>query len=190
MPSALVVALLLATPAPESRFFIATGAKTEVEAKKLAASLTIPPQLMLAPGYPKLVRSDTVAGLKPGFVLVVLGACPDVGAAQSSHNDGLAALLQRALKGAYAKPVEKQDPSSCPLWLENSEVPAVAKVRAKRDDPKALFAAAAALDQGGDMVGAAILLRRALALGATDEETVNLSRKVELLMEDLPTKLP
>lgn len=190
MLSALLAASVLAAPALESRVFIAAGAKTEAEAKKLSSSMKLPPQLVLVSGYPKLVRSDTVGGLKPGFVLVVLGTCPDVGAAQTSHNDGLAALVQRAMKGAYAKPVEKQDAASCPLWLESSESPAVAKVKASRDDPKALLAGAAALDQDGDMVGAAILLRRALALGATDEATVNLSRKVELIMEDLPTKLP
>ncbi|GMU62061.1 MAG: hypothetical protein AMXMBFR34_38240 [Myxococcaceae bacterium] len=45
-------------------------------------------------------------------------------------------------------------------------------------------------DRDADLVAAAILLRRAIALGATDEDTLNLSRKVELLMEDLPTRLP
>lgn len=189
MTTGLLLAAVLAAAPLESRLFIAAGAKGEPEAKKLLARLTLPP-LLLAPGYPKLVRSDGIEGLKPGFVLVVLGACADVTAAQASHGNALAALIQRAVKGAYAKPVVKQDAAACPLWLEASDDPAVGAVKTKRDDPKALWAAARALDLGGDLVGAAVLLRRALALGATDEDTVNLSRKVEFLLEDLPGKLP
>jgi hypothetical protein len=190
MSTALLVAsLLAAAPLTQSRLFIAAGAKTEAEAKKALASLKLPPQLLLAPGFPKLVKSDTVGGLNPGFVLVVLGACADVSASESGHNDGLAALIQRGVKGAYAKPAAKQD-AACPLWLEASKDPAVAAAKTKRDDPKALVAAAEAYDRDADLVGAAIVLRRAIALGATDEATLNLSRKVELLMEDLPTRLP
>lgn len=153
------------------------------------AALKLPAALHLSPGYPKLVRSDGVEGLKPGFVLVVLGACADVTAAQSGHNNGLAALIGRGLKGAYAKPVAMQA-AACPLWLEASDDAAVSAAKDRRDEPKALHAAARALEQGGDLVGAAMLLRRAMALGATDDDTVNLARKVEFLLEDLPDRLP
>ena len=190
MVSTVFALLLTAAPVLESRLFIAAGAKTEAQAKALSAALKLPTQLLLAPGYPKLVRSDAVGGLNPGFVLVVLGACADQTAAHTSHNAGLAALIQREVKGAYAKPVAKQDGSACPLWVEPSDEAPVKAVAAKRDDVKALAAAARALEQESDLVGAAILLRRALALGAEDVATVELSRKVEFLMEDLPARLP
>ena len=189
MNAALVALILTAAPL-ESRVFIAAGAKTEPAAKKLLAELKLPPALLLAQGYPKLVRSDDIEGLNPGFVLVVLGACPEVSAAESSYANGLAVLIQRAVKGAYAKSVAKQDAKSCPLWLVSSDDAVVSAVKNKRDDPKALFLAASALDKQGDLIGASILLRRALALGATDEDTVGLARKVEFVLEDLPSRLP
>ncbi len=190
MVSLAVVLLLAAAPPLESRVFIAAGARTEAQAKALRDALKLPQQLVLAPGYPKLVRSDSVGGLNPGFVLVVLGACADQTAAQTSHSAGLAALIQRGVKGAYAKPVAKQDHGTCPLWLEPSDDAAVGAVQATRDDVKALLKAALVLEDEGDLVGAAILLRRALALGAEDTETLERSRKVEFLMEDLATRLP
>lgn len=185
----LVLSMSLGAAPLESRLFIASGAKTEAEAKQQLAALKPPPALVLAPGYPRLLRSDGVEGLKPGFVLVVLGACADRTAAQSGHNDGLAALLGRALKGAYAKPVQQQA-EACPLWLEPGDEATTKAARAKPDDTKALGAAARALEQAGDLVGAAMLLRRALALGAGDDDTLGLARKVEFLMEDLPERLP
>ena len=188
MVTTLVLTMSLGAAPLESRLFIASGAKTEVEAKQQLAALKSPAALVLAPGYPRLLRSDGVEGLKPGFVLVVLGACADRTAAQSGHNNGLAALLGRALKGAYAKAVQQQA-EACPLWLEPGDEAAKA-ARAKPNDPKVLSAAARSLEQAGDLVGAAILLRRALALGANDDETLGLARKVEFLMEDLPARLP
>jgi hypothetical protein len=185
--------LLVATLAagPQSRLFIATGAKTKAEAEKLQKALALPRELRLSPGYPKLVESKSMPGLNPGFFLVVLGACADETAAQTSHGNGLAALIQRGLKGAYAKPVTvKAD--GCPLWVEPTDTPPakLADLEKKPDDVKLLFEVARELDQGGALVGASILLRRATALGASDQPTLDLLRKVEFVLEDAPFRLP
>lgn len=179
---------LSAAPVLESRLFIATGAKTEAEAKKALSTLSLPDSLVLRKGYPRLVESRTVPGLNPGFWLVVLGACSDVGR-WPSHNDGLAALIQRGHKGAYAKAVGAQAAGSCPLWVEGGlkENPAVA---AAPEELAALKKTALEMHKAGNLIGADILLRRALALGAEDQPTLELYRTVEFLLEDAPFKLP
>lgn len=186
----LLVAVAVAG-APGSRLFIASGARTRVSAETLRKGLVLPKELRLAPGYPKLIESKSVEGLNPGFVLVVLGACDDATAAQRSHSNGLAALVQRGLKGAYAKAVGKQ-PEACPLWLESAEKPPakLAALEQSPDDQKLLFEVASELDAAGSLVGASILLRRATALGASDQPTLELLRKVEFVLEDAPFRLP
>lgn len=190
MIAALAVGAIVAA-APGSRLFIASGAKTKAEAEKQKTALVVPAELRLTAGYPKLVESKTVAGLNPGFFLVVLGACADATAAQTSHGNGLAALIQRSLKGAYAKAVASQ-PEACPLWLELSESrPAKLDALVKSpDDPSLLFSVASELHQAGGLVGASILLRRATARGATDQPTIELLRTVEFVLEDAPFRLP
>lgn len=186
----LLVAVAVAG-APGSRLFIASGAKAKSEAEKLQRALVLPKELRLSSGFPKLIESKGVEGLNPGFFLVVLGACDDVSAAQTSHSNGLAALIQRSLKGAYAKPVAKQ-PEACPLWLEGAEKPPakLAALEKSPDDRKRLFEVAQELDAQGSLLGASILLRRATALGATDQPTLELLRKVEFVLEDAPFRLP
>lgn len=185
----LIAFVLAAAPALESRLFIATGAKTEAEAKKAMASLVLPEPLVLSKGYPRLVESKSVAGLNPGFWLVVLGACDDTGR-WPSHGDGLAALIQRAMKGSYAKPVARQPAGACPLWLEGGRKGLDPALPDAPDDVKRLTATATAMYAEGNLLGADILLRRALALGAEDKATLELYRTVEFLLEDAPFKLP
>jgi hypothetical protein len=184
MTPLLIMLVLSAPPVLESRLFIATGAKTEAEAKKALTAVVLPEGLVLRKGFPQLVESKSIPGLNPGFWLVVLGACDDVGR-WPSHNDGLAALIQRGLKGAYAKPVGKQ-PASCPLWFEGKD----AGLRDHPDEVKRLKPAAAAMHKEGNLLGADILLRRAVALGDEDKETLDLLRTVEFLLEDAPFRLP
>ena len=54
--------------------------------------------LLPSPGFPKIVRSDDVRGLKPGFFIVLLGVCDaDEGAL-------VAGVLQSLDAGAYTRP--------------------------------------------------------------------------------------
>jgi len=186
-----VVAALVVAAAPSSRVFIAGGAKTKAEAQKLERALKLPKELKLAAGFPKLLESKSVEGLNPGFFIVLLGSCGDGSAAETSHSNGLAALIQRSLKGAYAKSVSNR-PASCPLWLEASEkAPAqLGALIATPDDRALLLAVAKAFHADGSLVGASILLRRAVALGAQDEETLTLLKTVEFILEDAPFRLP
>ena len=83
------------------------------------------------------------------------------------------------------KQVGKQ-PASCPLWLEGKN----AELRESPDELKRLKAAAVAMHREGNLVGADLLLRRAVALGDEEKETLELLRTVEFILEDAPFKLP
>lgn len=64
--------------------------------------------LKVAEGYPRIVQSDTVPGLKPGFVVVVLGACePAVG-------PKVLETLKAFEPAAYARDVTWAEPLACP----------------------------------------------------------------------------
>lgn len=188
-----LLVILAAAPETESRLFIASGAKTEKDAQKLLTTLKVPPSLVLRTGFPKLVESAKVQGLNAGFWLVVLGACDDTNGVQRTHNAGLAALVGRALKGAYAKPVAKQPAGSCPIWIEGGVAgakPEVAALAKSPDELAVLRKAAQVQHEDGEMLGADITLRRALALGDDSGPTLERYRTVEFVLEDVPFKLP
>lgn len=63
--------------------------------------------LTLAPGYPQLVKSDDVPGLKPGFTVVVLGTCEG---AESRYTLG---LLKGVAERVYARRI-KTTATACP----------------------------------------------------------------------------
>lgn len=57
-------------------------------------------------GYPKVVRSDDVPGLKPGFHVVLIGICGGADAASRLE------LAKTFFPGTYARPVDS--PAACP----------------------------------------------------------------------------
>lgn len=65
------------------------------------------PLLRLARGYPQLVDSATMPGLKPGFYVVVLGACSDRVMA-----DLRLGLARTVAPGAYLRPAAAEE--ACP----------------------------------------------------------------------------
>lgn len=73
--------------------------------------------LTLAPGWPQLVESRTVPGLKPGFHVVLLGICP-------AGDEGPALSLLKAIHpGAYARDVAADPPpDACPSPREGAAV--------------------------------------------------------------------
>lgn len=59
-----------------------------------------------APGYPRLVESGRVPGLKPGFHVVLVGVCPAEAAGP------VLAALRSASAGAWSRPVRAEP--ACP----------------------------------------------------------------------------
>jgi hypothetical protein len=64
--------------------------------------------LKVAEGYPRIVKSDTVPGLKPGFMVVVLGACAP------AEGSKVLETLKAFEPGAYARDVTWAEPLACP----------------------------------------------------------------------------
>lgn len=64
--------------------------------------------LKVAEGYPRIVQSGTVPGLKPGFVVVVLGAC------EPAAGPKVLETLKAFEPTAYARDVTWAEPLACP----------------------------------------------------------------------------
>lgn len=93
---------------PFTWLMIADGSTDRAEAqRKLDALKEHVFPARLAAGYPQLVESATMPGLKPGFFVVVLGSCAD-----RSEADVHLELMRAVAPGAYVRSVE--GPSACP----------------------------------------------------------------------------
>ncbi|RKH63457.1 hypothetical protein [Corallococcus aberystwythensis] len=64
--------------------------------------------LKVAEGYPRIVQSGTVPGLKPGFVVVVLGAC------EPAAGSKVLETLKAFEPAVYARDVTWAEPLACP----------------------------------------------------------------------------
>jgi formylglycine-generating enzyme required for sulfatase activity len=112
-----VLTLLLLAAAPAaSNAVIWTGAQTEEAAKEKLSEWakderTWSERLRLGAGYPKLVKSDSLPGLKPGFHVILLGIC----------NAEQVRPRTRALKELYPytywRPLTEKQPEACPELL-------------------------------------------------------------------------
>jgi hypothetical protein len=107
----LPLSLLVAAQAhaAELQALILTGAASEAAAAPLleAAKKRVEEAkdvLELAPGFPKVVQSDKVPGLKPGFWIVLAGFC---------EKDTVLGALKALDSGAYSRPVTV-DAAACP----------------------------------------------------------------------------
>ncbi|MDP1827063.1 MAG: hypothetical protein Q8L48_27565 [Archangium sp.] len=129
-----VLTILLAAPAEaaELQALILTGATTEAAAKPLLEAAqkraaTFSTLLVLPPGFPRLVQSDTLVGLKPGFWIVLAGFC---------KTDDMLTGLKALDAGAYAKTVTADEAAACPAfatgWSAATEEVKVAQKRTLR----------------------------------------------------------
>jgi hypothetical protein len=124
LASTLLVALALsAAPAaaPSVQVLIWGGGDTEPEARVWlerwkAEGPMLKDYLQLAEGFPKVVESKDLAGLKPGFFIVVLGFCPETEAKP------VLGLLKALYAGAYARATTAQLPLGCPKPINRAEV--------------------------------------------------------------------
>lgn len=106
--------LLVAAPAfaGDVQALVITGTTSEAAAEPLLEAAkkraeAVKDVFTLAPGFPKVVESATVKGLKPGFWIVLAGFCKTV-------DPGLKAIDP----GAYAKPVQV-DAEACPALKDH-----------------------------------------------------------------------
>ena len=115
----LAVSALLAAHAHaiELQALILTGAASEAAAVPLLESAKKRVEeakelLEFAPGFPKVMQSDKVTGLKPGFWIVLAGFC---------EKDTMLTALKALDSGAYSRPVTV-DAAACPKLAEKWDV--------------------------------------------------------------------
>jgi hypothetical protein len=113
----LILLVAAQAQAAELQALILTGAASEAAAAPLleAAKKRVEEAkdlLELPPGFPKLVQSDKVTGLKPGFWIVLAGYC---------EKDTVLAALKALDSGAYSRPVTV-DAAACPKVADKWDV--------------------------------------------------------------------
>jgi hypothetical protein len=144
LPTLLVATLLGAPdagPLPHT-LFIFSGGATEAAAKaELAAfeQLRGSFEKLLAPlskGYPKVVESAKIDGLKPGFFIVVLAACDSALTPNSDKREApfhtvpqLLELYKAIDARVYARSVTWPEPLACPEALYRWAPPRSAEVK-------------------------------------------------------------
>ncbi|MEQ1506499.1 MAG: hypothetical protein ABMB14_30000 [Myxococcota bacterium] len=70
-----------------------------------------------APGYPRLVDSATLPGMKPGFDVVVLGLCA------TAEGTGVRDVLRTFYDGVYVRDLANDvDPGACPIVRHEASV--------------------------------------------------------------------
>jgi hypothetical protein len=96
---------------PSFQLIILGGGKTPAEAQAALERYkgVAHPGVTAAEGYPKLLKSDELAGLNPGFHIAVLGICSEVERARALRD-----LANLSLPGVYLKPVQASVADACP----------------------------------------------------------------------------
>jgi hypothetical protein len=102
-----------AAPASGVKVIIWGGGASAAEAEKELAAWKSENEVLsglvaLAPGFPRVIESKTVPGLKPGFHVVLLGACTGSALDRPLH------ALQGLRKGVYARPGALPAAGACP----------------------------------------------------------------------------
>lgn len=126
MTSWLLLLALAGAPSQDGFMIILGGGKTDqdaeqVQKKWLAGAGERERYLRAAPGWPKVVASGSVSGLKPGLKVSVLGVCPP----------GKAAEVQWSVsswRGAYVRKVKWDSPMACPGFTSSLKIEAVGEV--------------------------------------------------------------
>lgn len=144
--------------------------------------------LIPAPGFPKVVESKLVPGLKPGFEVILLGLCPTLGV-----EGGLTNLVEQAAKdavsGSYSRPVKVEGPPACPqLKISRPDEPEGqqpwAAYEKSPDSPDAQVALGHYLVSVGDLDGGEYLGLRALLKSPQHPGAKGLLEKIGVLRTD------
>ncbi len=117
-----LVSAMASAQAPQHLVF--SGGTTRADGEAALASWKrlaplIDPHVRLAAGFPKVVESASLPGLKPGFFVVVLGQCDSLEAFD---------VIKAIYPAAYTRPVTGAATRSCPT-LTHSEDTSVTAAR-------------------------------------------------------------
>ncbi len=120
----LLLLLTIAASPPEASLIILGGGATVEDAERARQAWVDDVRLQpvaASEGWPRVMASDTVAGLKPGLQIAVLGACP-------FEQIVLAQAAASARPGAYLRRVPWPGPFACPAVQAEFKVTPVAEL--------------------------------------------------------------
>ena len=105
---------------PPNYVVIIGGGKTVEEAERVFNNLRKNKiaNLTFSEGFPKVISSDSVKGLKPGFVVLIGGFCKHSGKARLARE-----ILLSSLEGVYLRKVPPLQPESCPEVSRSAKAP-------------------------------------------------------------------
>jgi hypothetical protein len=169
----------------KAQILILTGDKTKEGAAQKLSQLQLPAAFVPRAGWPKVIDSTTVAGLKPGLHVVVLGICQALAPYerkldddrelyfQWQHHDVLIAKMRAAVPGAYGKQVETAQ-DACPVWRgtkpkDGALAAAWQKLATQPDDVPSWLRL---FDTANDPDTATYFTERVLLLDPTNEEAL------------------
>lgn len=194
--AALVVLLLIpsasafAVSPTVMRAIVLTGTKLpERVGSKLEATRAKLTNFVFADGFPKVMDSGSIAGMNPGFEIVVLGFCPAGSAAASSVAELVEKEAKRAVPGAYGKEVRGTLAAACPrLKIPKPDEPDGIKVwsawEKAPDSSETQVALGNYLVSIGDLDGGEYLGYRAIAQEPNHAGAKSLLEKIGLLRAD------
>jgi len=154
---AMLVSLLLAqapAPAAPRQLVIWSGGATRAEAEEALTRYRkrekdFGEHLQLAGGYPRILESAKVEGLKPGFFVVALGVC-------ASEKDPGFVMLDTWEPAVYSRPVQLAE-STCPKpadrWEAGGQIWSFAtaqRLQVKGAELSALVLARERTEEGGE----------------------------------------
>ncbi len=135
---------------------IFSGGKTRAAAEAALASFKklephLSSALTLAQGEPRIVESDSLPGLKPGFFVVTLGVCSDT--------RYVLPALKAVYPGVYERELEADRPESCPeLSSQASLTVAEGALKARDLTVNSYYQSTTFVDDRGDQTNSTTLV--------------------------------
>lgn len=143
----------------------------------------------------RVVKSDDVKGLKPGFFVAVAGTC-NHGVHDASAREQVLKSLRKLEAGAYLRHIHKDNVGfSCPAYWDASIVPSLEEVKlrsridkAEKKGGKKLVVALVGygtyLQRSGRLMEAEVFATAALKIDPDDKAANNLAKTLTVLLTD------
>jgi hypothetical protein len=149
--------VLLSSPAGAEplEVLVFAGGKTKADAERALTSYKrlepiFAERFVPAAGYPRTIESTTLAGLKPGFFIAILGIC--------KKGDPALSVVKAAYPGAYARPLSSDaETLACPMVKADALAREVESARSATGVVNVASAIEAGTDERGEDVSSSTL---------------------------------
>lgn len=185
----LLLAALASTAAADEMIYVKDRRRTpeQVEAVVEKLRLGTVNDVNVASGYPRLMRTDEIPGMKPGAFITVIGFCRERADAQEVV-DALADQISLAIRK-----VEQEWDHACPNAppqppLDDYEVRLRRQLRKTPKSPDALLAYARYLQQSGRLEEALAQVEKLIDVDPANNAGLELRAVIRLFIDDREKK--